>query len=165
MFQKWMALFTSFAVFFSTSFVHAENFFEVKEPPRAAEYIYRSSAKETLIGVHLLGAVQKPGIYYVPPNTDILKLLTLAGGIDDADLTGVVVRKVEPSQAGVYELDMDKFMKSSPDTKPFKLAQDDFIFVPKKQPWISNDVSRSITIVSLITSIILTAVLIDKNAK
>lgn len=154
------------AVFFQAQVTQAQNsFFEVKEPPRAAEYIYRSSQKESLISVQLLGAVKNPGIYYIPPQTDLLKLVTLAGGADDADLTEVVVRKNDPSQKGVYELDLNKLMKSTSDVKPFKLAQDDFVYIPKKEPWISNDVSRSITIVSLITSIILTSVLIEKNSK
>lgn len=152
-------------VFFQTQCALAENnFFEVKEPPRAAEYLYRSSQKESLISVQLLGAVKNPGIYYIPPQTDLLKLVTLAGGADDADLTEVIVRKSDPTQKGIYELDLNKLMKSTADVKPFKLTQDDFVYIPKKEPWISNDVSRSITIVSLITSIVLTSVLIEKNS-
>lgn len=165
--KKLFHVVTAFVFFISSSFAYGADgsFFEIKEPPRAAEYIYRSSQKESLIGVQLLGAVQKPGLYYIPPNTDILKLLTLAGGIEDANLSEVIVRKIDPSQSGVYELDMNKFMRSSADSKPFKLTQDDLIFIPKKEPWISNDVSRTITLVSLVTSIVLTAVLIDKNSK
>lgn len=166
MMQKLVSVITSIFLFFSSTFASAEgSFFEIKEPPRAAEYIYRSSPKESLIGVQLLGAVHKPGLYYVPANTDILKLLTLAGGIDEANLSEVLVRKTDPTQAGVFELDMNKFMKSSTDSKPFKLTQDDLIFIPKKEPWISNDVSRTITLVSLVTSIVLTAILIEKNSK
>ena len=153
------------AVFFQAQVTQAQNsFFEVKEPTRAAEYIYRSSQKESLIRVQLLGAVKNPGIYYIPPQTDLLKLVTLAGGAENADLTEVVVRKNDPSQKGVYELDLNKLMKSTSDVKPFKLAQDDFVYVPKKQPWISSDVAQSVTIVSLITSIILTSILIEKNS-
>lgn len=139
------------------------NFFEIKEPPRAAEYIYRSAPKEILIGVQLLGAVKNPGIYYIPSNTDVLKLLALAGGSDEADLSEILVRKTDPTQAGVYELDVKKLMKSTSNVKPFKLTQDDFIYVPKREPWISNDVSKTITIVSLIATIVLTSVLIEKN--
>ena len=54
-------------------------------------------------------------------------------------------------------------MKSTGNVKPFKLAQDDFVYVPKREPWISNDVSKTITIVSLVATIVLTGVLIDKN--
>lgn len=166
MLKKIISLFTSFSMALATASANAQsNFFEIKEPPRAAEYIYRSSQQESLIGVQLLGAVKHPGLYYVPPNTDILKLVTLAGGVEEANLSEVIVRKVDPAQAGVYELDMNKFMKSSADSKPFKLTQDDLIYIPKNEPWISNDVSRTITLVSLVTSIVLTAVLIEKNSK
>lgn len=153
------------ALFLQNQIALAQNsFFEVKEPPRAAEYIYRSSQKETLISVQLLGAVENPGIYYIPAQTDLLKLVSLAGGTRDADLTEVLVRKTDPSQKGVYELDLNKLMKSTSEVKPFKLAQDDFVYIPKKQPWISSDIAQSVTIVSLITSIILTSVLIEKNS-
>ena len=159
-------LFINATLFSSNGFAQsAASFFEVKEPPRAAEYIYRSSPKESLIGVQLLGAVRNPGIYYIPTNADVLKLLALAGGTDDADLSEILVRKTDPSQSGVYELDIKKLMKSTPDVKPFKLAQDDFVYVPKKESWISNDVSKTITIVSLVATIVLTGVLIDKNSK
>jgi competence protein ComEA len=153
------------AIFFQAQVTHAQSsYFDVKEPNRAAEYIHRSSPKESLISVQLFGAVRNPGIYYVPPQTDLLKLVTLAGGPADADLTEVIVRKTDPSQKGVYELDLNKLMKSTTDVKPFKLTQDDFVYVPKKQPWISSDIAQSVTIVSLITSIILTSVLIEKNS-
>lgn len=149
--------------FHSAAFAQNTNsFFEVKEPPRAAEYIFRSSPKETLIGVQLLGAVKNPGIYYIPPTTDLLKLLALAGGEQDADLSEVIVRKTDPTQVGVYELDMERLMKTT-DAKPFKLTQDDFVYVPKKQPWLSNDVSRTVTIISMLATIVLTGVLIDNN--
>jgi len=165
-FKKIECLLVSFFIFMQASLAHSEgNYFEIKEPQRAAEYIYRSAPKESLIGVQLIGAVQKPGLYYVPLNTDILKLITLAGGTDEADLANIVVRKIDPMSPGVYELDVKKLMKSSAETKTFKLAQDDFIYIPKKEPWISNDVSRTITLVSLVTSIVLTAVLIEKNQK
>ncbi len=148
----------------STAFGQSANsFFEVKEPPRAAEYIFRSAPKETLIGVQLLGAVKNPGVYYIPPTTDLLKLLSLAGGEADADLSEIIVRKVDPTQAGVYELDMKRLMKTT-GGKQFKLTQDDFIYVPKKEPWISNDVSRTVSILSLLATIVLTGVLIDKNS-
>lgn len=133
-FQRINSVVLSMLLLVQSTWAQAEGgYFEIKEPQRAAEYIYRSAPKESLIGVQLIGAVQKPGLYYVPLNTDILKLITLAGGTDDADLANIVVRKVDPVQPGVYELDVKKLMKSSAETKAFKLAQDDFIYVPKKR--------------------------------
>lgn len=165
MFQKILKMVLSLLIVLQTNVCFAEGYFEIKEPQRAAEYIYRSSQKESLIGVQLIGAVQKPGLYYIPVNTDILKLITLAGGTDDADLSNILVRKTDPAQSGVYELDVKKLMKKSSEAKPFRLAQDDFVYIPKKEPWISNDVSRTITLVSLVTSIILTSVLIERNSR
>ncbi len=104
--QKLIVTFLFFTSFLFSSKGVAEtasSFFEVKEPPRAAEYIYRSSPKESLIGVQLLGAVKNPGIYYIPSNTDVLKLLALAGGTEDAELSEILVRKTDPTQAGVYD--------------------------------------------------------------
>ncbi len=165
--QKLIVTFLFFTSFLFSSKGVAEtasSFFEVKEPPRAAEYIYRSSPKESLIGVQLLGAVKNPGIYYIPSNTDVLKLLALAGGTEDAELSEILVRKTDPTQAGVYELDVKKLMTTTT-AKPFRLTQDDFVYIPKRESWISNDVSKTITIVSLVATIVLTAVLIEKNSK
>lgn len=148
---------------------------DIKPPQQASEYIFRSSPKESLISVQLLGAVYKPGIYYIPANTDLLKLITLAGGsTNGGDLSEILVRKVEPktwsdlkSKAineyqGAYEVDAEKIIKFG-GAKNLKLQQDDFVYVPPRTPWISSEASRNITVVSIVLGIVLTAVLIDKN--
>ncbi|MFZ4404639.1 MAG: SLBB domain-containing protein, partial [Pseudobdellovibrionaceae bacterium] len=97
---------------------------DIKQPQQASEYIFRSSPKESLIAVQLLGAVFKPGIYYIPPQTDLLKLLTLAGGTTNGgDLSEVLVRKSNPKSwgnleskaikeyQGAYEVDAEKIIK------------------------------------------------------
>ena len=85
----------------STALAQSSSFFEVKEPPRAAEYIFRSAPKEALIGVQLLGAVKNPGVYYIPPTTDLLKLLSLAGGEADADLSEIITNGCLHVSAGI----------------------------------------------------------------
>lgn len=148
---------------------------DIKQPQQASEYIFRSSQKESLISVQLLGAVNKPGIYYVPANTDLLKLLTLAGGTTNGgDLSEVLVRKMEPKSwaeirskaineyQGAFEVDAEKIIKYG-GGRSLKLQQDDFVYVPPRTPWISAEASRNITIVSIVLGIVLTAVLIDKN--
>ncbi len=150
---------------------------DIRPPQQSAEYIYRSSPKESLISVQLLGAVHKPGIYYIPANTDLLKLLTLAGGTTNGgDLSEVLVRKLEAKSwteiktkavseyQGAFEVDAEKIIKYGGSSQ-LKLAQDDFIYVPPKTPWISGETSRTITMISVVLGIALTAILIDKNAK
>lgn len=149
---------------------------DIKPPQQSAEYIFRSSPKESLISVQLLGAIDKPGIYYVPANTDLLKLLTLAGGTTSGgNLSEVLVRKLEPKSwteikskalneyQSAYEVDVEKIIKFG-GGKNLRLAQDDFIYVPAKTPWFSAEASRGITMVSVLLGIALTALLIDKNA-
>lgn len=149
---------------------------DIHPPQQSSEYIFRSSQKESLINVQLLGAVNKPGIYYIPMNTDLLKLITLAGGTTNGgDLSEVLVRKAEPkawsdlsSKAineyqGAYEINAEKLIKYG-GAKSLKLQQDDFIYVPPRTPWISSEASRNITIASVVLGIVLTAILIDKNA-
>ncbi|WP_415063234.1 SLBB domain-containing protein [Bdellovibrio sp.] len=162
-----------------SSTVHAQEvglLSDIKPPQQSSEYIFRSSPKESLITVQLLGAVNKPGIYYVPANTDLLKLITLAGGTTNGgDLSEILVRKMEPktwaeikSKAineyqGAYEVDAEKLIKYG-GAKNLKLQQDDFVYVPPRTPWVSNEAARGITVVSVILGIALTAILIDKNS-
>ncbi|KYG66111.1 hypothetical protein AZI86_03340 [Bdellovibrio bacteriovorus] len=150
---------------------------DIKPPQQSAEYIYRSSPKESMINVQLLGAVGRPGIYYIPANTDLLKLITLAGGTTSGgDLGEILVRKMEPktwanleSKAineyqGAFEIDAEKLIKYG-GARNLKLQQDDFIYVPPRTSWVSNETARGITVVSMILSIALTAILIDNNSR
>lgn len=151
---------------------------DIRPPQQASEYIYRSSPRESLIAVQLLGSVNRPGVYYVPANTDLMKLLTLAGGSTEVgDLSEILVRKNQPQSwlglksnkaigeyQGAYEVDAEKLIKYGGATS-LKLAQDDFIYVPPKQSWISSNVSRTVAIVSVVLTAALTAVLIDQKSK
>jgi protein involved in polysaccharide export with SLBB domain len=50
--------------------------------------------------VHIMGEVQKPGEYRVPDRTDVLELLSKAGGPTEySSLSSVTVRRVMPIEA------------------------------------------------------------------
>jgi hypothetical protein len=147
---------------------------DIKTPAQASEYMYRSSPKESLISVQLLGAVQKPGVYYVPSNTDLLKVLTLAGGSTNCgDISEVMVRKQEPEKwssihskavdehRGTYEVDVQELIKQGGgDT--LKMNHEDLIYVPPREMLVSPEASKAITLVSVVMSIALTGLLISK---
>jgi hypothetical protein len=150
---------------------------DIRAPQQASEYIYRSSPKESLISVQLLGAIQKPGVYYVPTNTDLLKLLTLAGGsTNGGDLTDVMVRKTEPQKwadihskaldehRGTYEVDIQQLIKLG-GSSDLKMNHDDLVYVPPREALVSPETSRSITILSVIMSIAVSGLLISKYSK
>ena len=68
----------------------------------------------------------------------LVKTIVASNEIIVIDLESVIVRKTDASQQGVYELDLEKLMKRTSDVKPFKLAQDDFVYVPKTKNAIAN---------------------------
>lgn len=146
---------------------------DIKTPAQASEYMYRSSPKENLISVQLLGAVQKPGIYYVPANTDLLKVLTLAGGSNTGDISEVMVRKQEPEKwadihskavdehRGTYEVDVKELIKQG-GAETLKMNHEDLIYVPPRETLVSPEASKTITLLSVVMSIALTGLLISK---
>lgn len=147
---------------------------DIKTPAQASEYMYRSSPKESLISVQLLGAVQKPGVYYVPTNTDLLKVLTLAGGsTNGGDISEVMVRKHEPEvwakiqskavdeHRGTYEVDVQELIRQGGGDS-LKMNHEDLIYVPPKETLVSPEASKTITLVSVVMSIALTGLLISK---
>ena len=150
---------------------------EFKGPQQTAEYIFKNSPRDVLISVQLFGSVARPGLYYVPEDTDLMKLLTLAGGVNNTtELEEIIVRKsdnrtwhglnlqfVENRQGSTYRVDVDRFLKDSPNIKPLKMSHQDFVYVPQKTSMINNDTMRLITIGSLVLSMILTSMYIQKN--
>jgi competence protein ComEA len=170
--SSWVISFLSF----TTLNAHAVGIFDqIKEPQQSSEYIYRSSPKESLISVQLLGAVNRPGLYYLPINTDLLKLLTLAGGTTNGgDLSEILLRTKQPrswssslakplnDNPSAIQVDGEKLIRHG-EAGGFRLQQDDFVFVPPKTAWISSETSRNITIGSVVLGMILTSVLIGKN--
>ncbi len=146
-----------------------------KQTQSSSEYVFRSSLRDNLISVQILGAVARPGIYYIPPRTDLVKLLTLAGGPTVTADHDLIVRKSETSWSqmrvdGVekdglsYKVDVEKILKES-QISNLTMHQQDVVYVPQKQAFISNDAFRTISVVSLLASIVLTGVLIEQKSK
>jgi competence protein ComEA len=152
---------------------------EVKGPQQTAEYIFRNSPRDNLITIQIFGSVARPGMYYVPEDTDLMKLLTLAGGVvNSSELDEVIVRKldaknwsglntkhVKQKNAQTYRVDVDSLLKDSPNLKPLSMSHNDFVYVPQKEPFISNDFSKVVSIVSVILTGVLTYVIIKEKSK
>jgi hypothetical protein len=146
-------------------------------PQQTAEFLFRNSPRDNLITVQVFGSVARPGIYYVPEDTDLLRLLTLAGGVlNSSELDEVIVRKVDGKEwkgmddryverrnASTFAVDVDRLLKRTSNLKPLRLNHDDFVYVPQEKPWISNDASKAITLGGVLLTGILTFFLIRKN--
>jgi hypothetical protein len=147
---------------------------DIKMPAQASEYMFRSSPKESLISVQLLGAVQKPGVYYVPSNTDLLKVLTLAGGsTNGGDISEVMVRKAAPEKwasiqsrslaehRGAYEVDVQELIRRGGGGN-LTMNHDDLVYVPLRESLFSPETAKTVTLVSVVMSIALSGLLISK---
>jgi hypothetical protein len=81
---------------------------------RAAQY-YLGSSDELLIPVNVWGFVQKPGQYMVPDNTDLIALLSFAGGpIENARMNHIRIIRNDPKTGNVvYSIDVKRFIETA----------------------------------------------------
>jgi polysaccharide biosynthesis/export protein len=81
---------------------------------RAAQY-YLGSSDELLIPVNIWGFVMKPGQYMVPDNTDLVALLSFAGGpTEEARLTHIRIIRSDPKLGNVvYKIDVKRYIETA----------------------------------------------------
>lgn len=86
---------------------------------------YLNEYNELLIRVNIWGKVRNPGQYFVPATTDLITLISIAGGPDYrsrlSDIT--VVRESKTGENEVIEVNVKKYLKTGdkrliPDLKP-----------------------------------------------
>lgn len=114
--------------------------------------------------VHIIGEVQKPGEYRVPDQTDLLELLSKAGGPTQfSRLSGVSIRRATagrltaPLTTGaaprteIIRVNMEDLLRKQ-DTTPLLLQPGDVVFVPKNGWHKWKDVSGVIRDLSVVAS-------------
>ena len=138
-----------------------------------SEFVFESYPNQELIPIRLLGAVKNAGLYHVPVNMKLTTLLSLAGGTSsEADLENIVIGNDQQNitapngeQKKSLNLNLEEVLKNGA-KEDYTLASNDIVLIKNKSPLVSNDSFRMISIVSVILTTILTAVLIhDKTNK
>lgn len=132
-----------------------------------SEFVFESYPNQELIPIRLLGAVKNAGLYHVPVNMKLTTLLSLAGGTNnEADLENIVIGNdqqnvVAPSgeSKASLNLNLEEVLKSGA-KNDYTLASNDIVLIKNKSPLISNDSFRIISIVSVLLTTLLTAVII-----
>jgi protein involved in polysaccharide export with SLBB domain len=109
--------------------------------------------------VNILGYVNKPGQYMVPYRTDLITLLSLAGGFrEDAKITQIkIIRNTTPNwssasatdgrygsrrvhaKSNVYTLNMERYFEKGDHTQIPELQPDDTILVKGATPKLVNN--------------------------
>lgn len=138
-----------------------------------SEFVFESYPNQDLIPIRLLGAVKNAGLYHVPANMKLTTLLSLAGGTNnEADLENIVIGNdqqnvTSPSgqEKASLNLNLEEVLKTGA-KNDYTLASNDIVLIKNKSPLISNDSFRIISIVSVVLTALLTAVIIkDKLDK
>jgi len=104
-----------------------------EESQRASRYIVPGDQSAIQMQINLWGQVQKPGIYKVPSDMDLISLLSVAGGPTDlAKLKKVQVIRAYPDtgEARVIEVDVEHYLEQADISDIPKLYPGDTVFVP-----------------------------------
>lgn len=113
-----------------------------KDPHLSVNALYR---------INILGAVEKPGFYYVSDYEKFTAILAFAGGTtDDADIEDIrLVRNNEQ-----IDIDVETIIKEGSTATDFGLRSGDQVFVPRSW-WSQNAVL--VTVIISVTALIITS--------
>ena len=79
---------------------------------RAAQY-YIGDSSELLMRVNIWGRVQKPGQYFVPSTTDLITLISAAGGpADKSRLDNIKIVRSSEGGSQIIEVDVKQYLKT-----------------------------------------------------
>ena len=101
--------------------------------PRGAQY-FLGTADQLLIKVNIWGFVAKPGQYMVPSDTDLISLISFAGGPKGgAKLSNIKLIRPgnsEGSKTKIINIDVKKYTRNGEESLIPKLLPNDTIIVP-----------------------------------
>jgi hypothetical protein len=131
-------------------------------PPSTSAYTYSGTMGETeqlRIYTYIWGRVQKPGLYIVPDDTDLLALLSLAGGpTEDAKLSKI--RIVRTGTGGndneVMWINLEKYLDSGDMSKIPVLMPGDTVIVSGTTYYAIRRGARFLADIAVVLSIIAT---------
>lgn len=127
------------------------------------EFIAGQEAGTVMMRVNLWGAVKKPGIHHIPVKTDLISLMSYAGGPNDnAIMDSIVIKRNQGKKQTKLTVDLSQIIHGEQNVD-LTLQPEDVIVVEAKKPWVSQDAFMLAIIVSTIASTILTGVLIDRT--
>lgn len=150
--------------FAKESEVAKNNKYNISSP---SEFVFESYPNQDLIPIRLLGAVKNAGLYHVPVDMKLTTLLSLAGGTtNEADLENIVIGNDQKNvinsrgeEKKSLNLNLEEVLKNGA-KDDYTLVSNDIVLIKNKSPLISNDSFRIISIVSVVLTSLLTAVII-----
>ncbi len=134
-------------------------------PQEPTGYLLEQEQRLEMI-VYVVGEVQKPGEYRVPDRTDVLELLSKAGGPTEfSRLSSVTVRRLVPGQASaaplttqmeprisIIDVDLEQAWKHKSVLPPPLLHPGDVVVVPRNSWYRYKRISTVIRDVAVVAS-------------
>lgn len=142
------------------------------------EYVSGNYPGAVLIPVTILGPVSKQGIHHIPTKTNLIKFLSLAGGVsskvewDDVIIKRVSTKNKFPTETNgeqryteeVLHVNVDELI-SNPGSRGPVLQQDDLVILKENTPIFSGNTILAIGLLSSILGIVVSAIVINNEIK
>jgi hypothetical protein len=146
----------------------SDNSEEAQGQSSVSEFIFKNDVDEPLIGVYLLGAVGKPGLYHVPLRTSLTSLLALSGGtLSEAQISDISIKRTatatkQTGTSGIQQVNLEQILKTDQGPEP-TLANNDIVMIPVKQPLFSNNTVVAVSIFASLMAIVVSGVLVSQE--
>ncbi len=124
-----------------------------KETSAHSEYFNANRDKRLMVKVSLLSGVPKPGIHYIPDDTNLLDMLSMAGGIlSYAKEDEIMLQRTSKTNSQLVAYDLHVMMKTERNKIPI-LLDNDIIYIPEK-PSLRGDIMQNLAFYSVILAAI-----------
>ncbi|MBI4925289.1 MAG: hypothetical protein HY843_05125 [Bdellovibrio sp.] len=122
---------------------------DAKEATGHTEYFNANREKRMMIKISLLSGVPRPGIHHIPDNTNLVDMLSLAGGISPtAQADNIILLRSTGGKPQSMTFDLEDLLKSEKSKIPV-LAENDVIYAPEKTN-LRGDITINIAFYTLI---------------
>lgn len=135
-----------------------------KEIERGAQY-YIGDENQLMMKVNIWGRVEKPGQYFVPSDTDLITLISVAGGpADKSRIDNVrVVRIGTSGEEQVINVNIKKYLKTGERTLIPDLKPEDTIIVSGSMWYILTTVVQVVSQLAIVANVYYLASLAAKR--
>jgi hypothetical protein len=114
---------------------------------------YETEGELLMVSVNIWGQVEKPGKYKVPDGTDVVSLISYAGGPNEyASLGNVKLSRPSPGGGEYVDVDVNRYMEN-PETGTVPILKPgDTVYVPKNSKYTWKTVVETVAQIAVITS-------------
>lgn len=136
---------------------------DLKVKGTGTEYVVGQTPDAVMMKVNIWGGVRMPGIYHVPVGTDLLSMISFAGGPSQvAELDDVHIKRNVEAKTVAMSVDVDDLINGKDVENPL-LRVNDIVVIPESKPAVSQNTMLILAAVGAMASLALTAVVLTRN--